>query len=182
MKDDIAVDPGAEVPSAATPGGRIASAARACLAVLMLVGVGLMFANVVARYLFAAPFYWAEEAAVYLNVWSVFIGVALVTLGNAHLRMDLVVRSMPAAWRRLLSLLGWMTCVVVCIVVLYGSGLLLQQLWQADLRSVAIGLPMTVVHGAVFVGFLGTLIVLLMEWRRFGDVPQEDLGVQEEKA
>ncbi len=157
---------------------RVAWVARAALGVLMLSGVGLMFANVIARLVFAAPFYWAEEAAVYLNVWCVFIGVALVTKDNAHLRMDLVLRSLPPRWARVLCVLSWAVTVIVCAVVVFGSWMLLRQLAQANLRSVAMSLPMVAVHAAVFVGFLGTLLVALTGCRRYFNVPQshEDIG------
>jgi TRAP-type C4-dicarboxylate transport system permease small subunit len=144
----------------------ITRVAKGFVATLLLLGVGLMFANVVARHLFAAPFYWTEEVAVYLNIWCVFVGAALVTRENAHLRMDLLVHALPSRWAARLNALSLIATVIVCAVVAFSSWTLLGQLWQADLRSVAVGLPMVVPHLAVFVGFVAMLVAALFTWRR----------------
>jgi len=145
----------------------IARVAKACVGTLLLLDVGLMFANVVARHVFSASFYWTEEVAVYLNVWCVFLGAALVTRDNGHLRMDLLVNALPKRPAAVLNALSLVATVIVCAVVAVSSLMLLRQLWQADLRSVAVGVPMVAVHAAVFVGFAAMLVAAVLSWRRF---------------
>jgi len=162
------------VVSEATPtrsaiGSAFTRGVKAVIAVLLLAGVGLMFANVIARHFFDAPFYWAEEAAVYMNVWCVFIGAVLVSLENTHLRMDLLVTALSKRHARWLNIVSLVATVIACAVVSFGSWALLRQLWRADLRSVAIGMPMVVPHAAVFVGFVAMLIVTVLAWRRVLD-------------
>ena len=155
---------------------RLVSAVKGFLAVLTMVGVGLMFANVVARHVFAASFYWAEEAVVYLNIWSVFIGVIVVTCSNSHLRMDLLLRAMSQPWRRLVCTASLLTTIAVSAVVLVGSWSLLKQLGTAGLRSVALELPMIYVHLAVFTGFSGVMLVRTICTTRFLILaPREEL-------
>lgn len=144
----------------------VARVAKAVVGTLLLLDVGLMFANVVARHVFSASFFWTEEVAVYLNVWCVFLGAALVTSDNAHLRMDLLVNALPPRLAKGLNVLSLVATVVVCAVVAVSSWLLLLHLWQADLRSVAVGLPMVAVHAAVFVGFIAMLVAAVVGWRR----------------
>ena len=163
---------------------RIGKLAEGLVGLLLILGVVLMFANVLARHLFAAPFYWAEEVAVYMNVWCVFLGVALVTRRNAHLRMDLVLKAVPARVARVLNTASWLATLLVSAVVVWCSATMLLQLWEADLRSVAIGLPMVVPHLAVFVGFLATFIVAVVNRRRFidGEVDEVDPVIKEATA
>ncbi len=67
---------------------RLLSLIRALLGTLMLAAVAINFANVVGRYAFSAPIFWAEEALVFMNVWCVLLGAGIVAHANAHLRMD----------------------------------------------------------------------------------------------
>jgi len=153
--------------------------ARGLVGLLLILVVLLMFANVVARHVFSASFYWAEEVAVYLNVWCVFLGVALVTRANGHLRMDLLLHALPARYKRSLNMAAWLTTLLVSAVIVGCSASLLVQLWQAELRSVAVGLPMVVPHLAVFVGFLATFLVALFNRRLFLEGHSEKLELDD---
>ena len=50
-------------------------------AILLLAAIAINFTNVVARYLFAASIYWADEAMVFLVIWSIFLAAIAVTYG-----------------------------------------------------------------------------------------------------
>jgi hypothetical protein len=45
-----------------------------------LFALALNFSNVVGRYVFHAPIFWAEEAMIYTFVWCVFLGAVFVAL------------------------------------------------------------------------------------------------------
>lgn len=154
---------------------RLYSHGKALVGLLMILGVLLMFANVVARHVFAAPFYWTEEVAVYLNIWCVFLGVALVTRNNCHLRMDLLLKAVPPRYAKMLNTASWLGTLLVSGVIVVASWMLLAQLWAADLRSVAVNLPMVVPHFAVFSGFLLTFVIALLKWRMFIEGRNEEL-------
>ena len=51
----------------------------------------------VARYVFLAAFYWAEEVMVYLAIWSIFLAAAAVAYDGRHLTMDLFAARLPLA-------------------------------------------------------------------------------------
>lgn len=154
---------------------RLYSWGKSLVGLLMILGVLLMFANVVARHVFAAPFYWTEEVAVYLNIWCVFLGVALVTRNNCHLRMDLLLKAVPPRYMKLLNTASWLGTLLVSGVIVVSSWMLLAQLWAADLRSVAVNVPMVVPHFAVFTGFLATFVIALVKWRMFVEGKNEEL-------
>ena len=73
---------------------------RAFLGLMMLIGVAINIANVIGRYLFNAPLFWAEEVLVYMMIWAVFIGLPAIVVDNAHLRMDLFYNLMGPRLKR----------------------------------------------------------------------------------
>ena len=58
---------------------RLARLIAALVGAMLIVAVAINFANVVGRYVFDKPLYWAEEAMSLLQVAFVVIGAALVT-------------------------------------------------------------------------------------------------------
>lgn len=79
------------------------------------------FANVIARYLFAAPIPWAEELARYSFIWLVFIGAAVCTKRGRHLAVDVAVKLLPTSGRRFCDLLVKIGILLLTgILVYYG--------------------------------------------------------------
>ena len=56
--------------------------------VLMAMMAVLVFANVVARYVFSYSFVWAEEVTRYMMIWVGFIGSGLVLRYGAHISVE----------------------------------------------------------------------------------------------
>ena len=63
------------------------------------VAIAVNFANVVARYVFLASIYWADEVMVFLAIWSIFLAAAAVTYDGRHLTMDLFSARLSPRWR-----------------------------------------------------------------------------------
>jgi TRAP-type C4-dicarboxylate transport system permease small subunit len=68
----------------------LAIAAASLLCIVVVNG-----ANVVARYLFRAPFPWAEELMLFLMILAVFAGAIAVTWRNLHIRIDTFIERAP---------------------------------------------------------------------------------------
>ena len=58
-------------------------------------GVAINFTNVIGRYVFQAAIYWAEEAMVYLAIWSIFLAAIAIAYDRAHLTMDFFSARLP---------------------------------------------------------------------------------------
>jgi TRAP-type C4-dicarboxylate transport system permease small subunit len=140
------------------------AALAALLAAAMLALVGVNFANVVARYLFAAPLVAADEAMTFTMVWGVFLGAGLVSLRGGHLAMDLVPAALPRRRRAVLQAAGAALLVVVLGFVALQSAEFIDTIAMVGLASMAAGIPMWVPHLAIPVGFglmiAGTLLRL----------------------
>lgn len=120
---------------------------------LLLVGIGINFANVAGRYLFSAPIFWAEEAMIFLVLWAVFLAFVSVTAAQAHLRMDLFSAALPARPGRLLARLSAAIVFLVTAFVALQSLETVERLWRFGSRSISLDIPMVVPHGALLVGF-----------------------------
>ena len=61
---------------------------RAAAGLALALSGSAMFAQVIARYVFNAPFAWAEEFATLLFSWTIFLGAAVVQRTDSHLSVD----------------------------------------------------------------------------------------------
>ncbi|MGQ0511751.1 MAG: TRAP transporter small permease [Betaproteobacteria bacterium] len=137
------------------------------LGCLMLAGVAVSFANVVARYAFGHALFWAEEVLVFIAIWGVFIGMASAAYQRAHLSMDLFSARIAGRVRRALD-------VAMVAVLLACCGFMLVQSWQVvtlfykgGVVSVSAGVPKWIPHAALPFGFLLTAIAVLARLRLY---------------
>jgi len=62
---------------------------------LFLIAAAINIVNVIGRYIFATPVFWAEEILIYIVIWTVFLVAGSITYRGAHLNMDLLYSNMP---------------------------------------------------------------------------------------
>jgi C4-dicarboxylate transporter DctQ subunit len=89
----------------------------------LIMAAGLLFVNVVLRYVFLAPIGWAEEFSLYTIVWIVFIGGSVAIRTRGHIAIDLLMLVLPAQGRRLLLIFVGLVTLVFLAVFFYYSGL-----------------------------------------------------------
>jgi TRAP-type C4-dicarboxylate transport system permease small subunit len=71
---------------------------------LMVAITGVVFLQVVSRYVFSYPFDWPEELARYLFIWVALLGAAVALKRGAHFSIDALVKRLPAGWRLIVPL------------------------------------------------------------------------------
>ena len=92
------------------------------VSVLLLAAVlGLMFVQVVARYLFDAPLFWSDELGRYCYVWMSFIAAIALVGRRAHIRIDLINRFFGPRGRRAVEMLATLIVVGTCLFMAQGS-------------------------------------------------------------
>jgi TRAP-type C4-dicarboxylate transport system permease small subunit len=84
----------------------------ACVFVVMSLFVIL---QIVSRYVFRSPLVFTEEAARYSYIWITYLGMAVVTKQEAHIRIDLLSNILKGKARQIVKLV-----VNGCSVFLYG--------------------------------------------------------------
>lgn len=169
--------PGAEYRSRGRPGlggrslidklfDRVARVIELALALAFIMAVALNFTNVIGRYLFGLSLLGSDEVQVFIMVGMTFLGAAVVTRRNQHLRMDVLVRFMPGWLRLLLRVAEQLLLVVLAGFVLSQSWYYASQMLRIGRSSDMAGVPMWIPHGTVALGFGLILIVAL--WRMAG--------------
>jgi TRAP-type C4-dicarboxylate transport system permease small subunit len=149
-------------------------------AVLLLVAVGVNFANVIGRYLLATSIFWAEEAMIFLVIWAVFLGAIAVTYRGEHLSVDILSAALPRSVQPVLSAAVGAVCFALFLYMSWQASLVLTILLRNDQRSIALDIPMAVPQAALLVGFGASAVALLVRmvtWRRVtGQRAPEDLA------
>lgn len=100
---------------------RLARAERALLIAACAALVLLMMLQVVLRYAFGAPLFWAEEAAVQLLVVMTLFGLSLLVHGRRLIAIDLLPHALPRRLRDVLAaLLAALMLALLCFVAHLG--------------------------------------------------------------
>jgi TRAP-type transport system small permease protein len=137
------------------------NAIERALTLAFIGAVALNFANVVGRYLLGRSIFGADEVQVYVMVCMAFLGAGIVTWREQHLRMDVLLRFLPAPARQALRaaellLLFGLASFVVVQSIRYAA-----QMFAIAARSSAADIPMWLPHSAVAAGFALIALVAL---------------------
>lgn len=104
----------------------------------------LVFAEVIARFIFNTGFMWMAEATLTCGAWFVLFGMSYGVKVGAHIGVDSFVRSLPPKARKVTSIFAVLICLCYCSMFLYGSSIYLNKMYS-------IGLPMDDIHLPEFI-------------------------------
>ena len=142
------------------------SVTKLSIIAISVVMVIVTLAQVIFRYVIAAPLPWSEELARYCFVWIVFLGGAVGLARGIHLGVDLLVNQTPPAVRRGLDALTSALIAAFAVTVIYASyPVLNMNMFQ---RSPALGVQMTYIYAAIPVSM--ALIFLICAERILFDI------------
>jgi len=137
----------------------VASVVRVALGLLLLGMVVLNVVSALCRYVFGIIFTGADELLVFAMVWMVMVGTIVVTASRSHIALDfLVLRTGPRA-QTMLSIFHHASTVVVCGFTTWYCWQFVARVAAIGQTSMALGIPMTIPHLSLVVGFAGTTIV-----------------------
>ena len=154
-------------PESFEPSGPIASIGdgltRACQAIAALALLCIVIingANVVARYFFAKPFPWAEEAMIMFMILGVFTGAIAVTWRNIHIRIDTFVERSSIPVQRIIRIAATLASMAVLFIVAWSSYGIVRLLFEYGQTTDALEFPMWIPQSFVTIGLI--VIALLM--------------------
>ena len=133
------------------------------LALAFIAAVLLNFTNVVGRYLLGVSLLGSDEAQVFIMVAMTFLGAAVVTRKEEHLRMDVLVKHAPQRVRFALRISEQILLIVLAGFVVRQSAFYAAQMFRLGRTSDMAGIPMWIPHGTVTLGF--ALMLLIACWR-----------------
>lgn len=134
--------------------------AKASIIVISVVMICVTLAQVVFRYVIAAPLPWSEEMARYCFVWIVFLGGAVGLSRGIHLGVDLFVNMLPPKAQRGLDILTTLLIGAFAATVINASlPVLNMNMFQ---RSPALGVQMSWIYIAIPIS-MGLIVLICAE-------------------
>ncbi len=101
----------------------------ACALLALIAALGLW--QVLARFIFAQPTAWTEEAMRRLLIWMVMLGVVVAFRRGALVSVDLMLRLSRGVWQRVVRrLVTGVTLVYLAVLVRYGVELVARVRFQ----------------------------------------------------
>lgn len=132
----------------------------------LVVTVGLIFVQVVRRYVFHASLSWSEELARYIFVWQIWLGASFAVKHQKHIRVEFGRNLLPEGARRYLDVLVLLLWLTMSLILVVKGGQLTEILLARGQLSPAMRLPMAYAYAAVPVGCALMVVRLLQElWR-----------------
>lgn len=140
------------------------------LGALILLMVGVIFIQVIARYVLHNSLSWSEEIGRYLFIWITFLGAVIGVKERLHVGVDVIVNSLPAGVRKILMLVGNLLMMLFVGYMLQGSFKLIE-LGRHQV-SPATSIPMLYPYLILPLGSILMLIYLLIntvsDWVNLG--------------
>jgi len=86
---------------------------------VVLIGsmLGLIFINILMRYLLTAPIYWSDELASYLFVYSTLLSAASAIQHDSHVRVGVIFNKLPLRVQKLFLILQYLLIFGVSLVL-----------------------------------------------------------------
>jgi TRAP-type C4-dicarboxylate transport system permease small subunit len=134
---------------------------------LFLIAVLLNIANVVARYVFARPIFWAEEILVFIIIWAVFLVTGSITYRGAHLNMDLLHSGFSPLWKRIINSVIALVLIVSTLFAATQSLKVVRLYLHTGDVTPATGIPLVIPHTALLFGFIFMAAAAMLRVRSY---------------
>jgi len=123
--------------------------------------VALIFVGVITRYVFIYSIPWLEELSRYLFVWFVLMSLGVTIIQNRQVRIDVIdVLIKNPTVKKVLAVITGVAALGIAVVLLRSSWDLLVN--SNGTVSPALGLPMPFVYLSMVLGFIMTIIAMLV--------------------
>ena len=146
---------------------RAAWATERVLALAFLVAVCLNFLNVIGRYLVGYTPSGTDEIQIYIMVWMAFLGAAIITWRDQHLRMDVLYQRFPAYLRMLVRGFEFLVFLLIASFVTLQSFYYVLKMLNLGQVSDLAQIPVWIPHAAVVVGFALMVLIILRRGTAF---------------
>ena len=135
--------------------------------VIFLAAAFINIANVIGRYVFSAPIFWAEEVLVFMVIWAVFLSAISITFSGRHLSMDLFYAKLKPPWKQIIN--GLIVAVfLVCTVFTAMQSYTVVMLYVGNGNvSPAAEIPLYIPHAALLVGFSFMALAVICRFRDY---------------
>lgn len=130
----------------------------------LIMGVtGLLFVNVILRYVFSANLSWAEELIRFGIIWVTFIGSSICFQKGIHVGIDVLIDALPGIKKTILQLIiNILSLLLMVFLVKYGFDLVI---FSAERGQIAPALKIKIywVYLAIPVGAVLSILYILID-------------------
>jgi C4-dicarboxylate transporter DctQ subunit len=123
------------------------------ISVLLGLATLLVFAQVVARYAFNTGITWAPELVQHFFLWTVMIGASYGFKHGVHLGVDVLMKKLPEAQRRIMALVAVVISLGFTGFMGYLSFFYVHDAYKMELMTVDLEIPQWIPHLALPIGF-----------------------------
>jgi TRAP-type C4-dicarboxylate transport system permease small subunit len=135
--------------------------------VMFFAGVFINIFNVIARYVFASPVFWAEEILVFLVIWTVFLVAGTVTYRGAHLNMDLIYSSLGHRWKLAVNAAILVSLVASTSFAAFQSAKIVMLHYRNHGVTAATEIPLWIPISALLFGFSFMALAAIVRFRSY---------------
>ncbi|WP_193178550.1 TRAP transporter small permease [Oricola nitratireducens] len=141
------------------PLGHLGSAVEWVLG-LVLIGVVLInVVNATGRYLFSASMTGADELMVFIMIFVVMVGAVLALAGRRHICVNLLPSYATGRRLHFLYVVHDLIGLAATSYAFHASWLFVSKIARLGTKSMTLGIPMTIPHSALLIGF-GAMAVI----------------------
>ncbi len=135
---------------------KLAQVLKALAGALLLIGVLLTFAAVIARRVFNNSIIWSEEAVRYMFIWMFFLAMPICTMKGEHIALDILGTHIHGRAKSIYLIIVEVICIVLDIaIVKLGFPYALGNMNQ---KSAALHIPYGYINIAIPIGALLMII------------------------
>jgi TRAP-type C4-dicarboxylate transport system permease small subunit len=134
---------------------------------LFLIAVLLNIVNVIGRYVFGMPVFWAEEALTFTVIWIVFLVVGTITYRGAHLNMDLIFSRMPPHLQRAVRIAIAIALIVCTTYTAMQSWKVVELHYLTHGVTAGTNIPLVIPHSALLFGFSFMALAAIVRLRSY---------------
>lgn len=132
--------------------GYLARAEAIFVASVMLIISGLVFVQVLTRYVFEYSTPWLAELTRFMMIWMVMIGAAYAVRTRQHITVDVVGALITSPrWARIYQAAVAVVCLAFCLTLTFFSYVVVQRTIAFDQMSGAMRVPMYLANGSFLV-------------------------------
>ena len=135
--------------------------------ILFLVAAAINVTNIVARYVFFKPIFWAEEILIFLMIWGVYVVVITITYRGAHLCMDLIYNTFKPQVKMIINIAVTVTFLFCMIFTAVQSWHVVTLHYRNHAVTAGTAIPLIIPHTAVLFGFTLMAVTVLVRLRAY---------------
>lgn len=121
---------------------------------LLLVAMTIMvFAEVIARFVFNVGISWAQELTLIINSWLVLLGASYCIREKAHIGVEFIVDKLDGGVAKVVAVIALLSCLLYAGIYLYGAAQYVWEDYQIGVHLNDIPIPSWITASALPVGF-----------------------------